>query len=100
MLEITHREYLNCTVLYSLLDQSISTPVIMKPCHRPATQCLTNLVFVSLIGLAVLFLSSIVILPLLRIILESVSIDNQSFALGIRSLVTKLFGNYHFVNVK
>lgn len=94
-LDKTNREYLNCTVLHSLLDPSVSTSVMMKPCHRPATHCITNLIFVSLIGLAVLFLSSIVILPLLRIILESVSIENQSFALGIRSLVTKLFGNYY-----
>jgi hypothetical protein len=49
-------------------------------------------VIVGFIGLGILFLSAIIILPLLRIILESVGLDNQSFALGIRSFITKLFG--------
>jgi hypothetical protein len=62
-------------------------------CTRPARHCMLNLVIVSAVGLLVLFLSSIVLLPILRIILESVNPENQSFALGIRSLITKLFGN-------
>ena len=45
------------------------------------------------VGFVVLFLSSSIIMPLLRVILESVDAENQSLALGIRSLLTKAFGN-------
>ena len=62
-------------------------------CSRPASQCVLNLILVSFICLVILFLSSIVFLPILRIFLESVDETNHSFALGIRSLMNKLFGN-------
>jgi hypothetical protein len=57
-------------------------------------------VIVGFVGLGILFLSAIIILPLLRIILESVGLDNQSFALGIRSFITKLFGKNTMFIVK
>ncbi|RNA02974.1 solute carrier organic anion transporter family member 4A1-like isoform X2 [Brachionus plicatilis] len=65
----------------------------MTTCSRPASQCILNLALVSVLSLVILFLSSIVFLPILRVLLESVGEENQSFALGIRSLVNKLFGN-------
>lgn len=88
--------YTKCSVLNSLIltsDQpNIGNTQILSPCSRPASHCVVHLILVCLIGLAVLFMSSLVILPLLRILLESVGVENQSFALGIRSLITKLFG--------
>lgn len=87
--------YSKCSVLdsYLSLNGLNETSTSLTPCQRPTPHCISNLVLVSFIGLGVLFLSSIVILPILRIILESVDEENQSFALGIRSLVTKLLGN-------
>jgi hypothetical protein len=88
--------YSNCRVLTALLQNNASSSggtTTLSPCSRPDKNCIGHLVIVSFAGLGILFLSSIVLLPLLRIILESIGPDNQSFALGIRSLLTKLFGN-------
>jgi hypothetical protein len=84
-------EYSNCIVLNNLINMTQLQAI--KNCKRPAEHCKSFLVLVGFIGLAILFLSAIIILPLLRIILESVDLENQSFALGIRSFITKLFGN-------
>lgn len=65
----------------------------LTACARPNPRGYRNLVFVAVFGFSILFLSSIIILPVLRIILECVSSENQSFALGIRSLVNKTLGN-------
>lgn len=90
----SNNKYSNCSILEDLINIDRKNDVtFLKDCTRPAPQCRTTLVIVAFIGLAVLFLSAIIILPLLRIILESVSLENQSFALGIRSFITKLFGN-------
>lgn len=88
--------YSKCMVLELFLKNEYNDSTALLPCQRPTPYCISNLVLVSLIGLAVLFLSSIVILPVLRIILESINVENQSFALGIRSLITKLLGLYYY----
>ncbi|CAF0861891.1 unnamed protein product [Brachionus calyciflorus] len=81
--------FFKCLGIDSYLNQSI----FLQPCSRPNNYCTLNLIGISMNGLVVLFLSSIVILPILRIILESIDVENQSFALGIRSLINRLFGN-------
>ena len=92
--QIENNKYKDCIVLEKLIkiNETQEKPYL-RECSRPASHCKNNLVIVGFIGLAVLFLSAIIILPLLRVILESVSLENQSFALGIRSFITKLFGN-------
>ena len=89
----TPLNYSECRVLDLLLKNRNVSERTLIPCPRPDKNCIGHLVLVSVAGLGILFLSSIVILPLLRIILESIGPENQSFALGIRSLLTKLFGN-------
>lgn len=82
----------NSTSSSLTLADTILENSVLQPCPRPNPRGVRNLVLVSFVGFAILFLSSIVIMPILRVILESISKDNQSFALGIRSLVNKLFG--------
>lgn len=96
--QTSNKEYTDCSVLENLINVNRTQEVsVLRECSRPAKHCKANLVVVGFIGLAVLFLSAIIILPLLRVILESVSLENQSFALGIRSFITKLFGNLIFI---
>ena len=94
--------YTNCSVLNSILSSTensdTSSSQSLFACSRPASNCIIHLVLISMIGLMVLFMSSMVILPLLRILLECVDSENHSFALGIRSLITKLFGKFHILN--
>jgi organic anion transporter 4A len=89
-----HHSYTGCSILEKIINNNHNqTQAFLATCSRPDRNCIGNLVLVSIFGLLILFLSSVVILPLLRIILESIGEENQSFALGIRSLLTKLFGN-------
>ena len=90
----TTNNYADCIVLDSLLrlQANRSNINIVQACDRPAHKCMLNLVLVCFVGFAILFLSSLIFVPFLRILLESAGEENQSFALGIRSLVTKLFG--------
>jgi hypothetical protein len=90
--------YDNCSVLYSLLlnnslVNSTTNDIKLNACDRPASHCMNNLIVVIIFGFSYLFLSSLAALPLLRIVLESVNSTNQAFALGIKSFITKLFGN-------
>lgn len=87
--------FTNCTILSQLLRNKTepADQATLLPCSRPDKNCIKELIFVGFVGLGILFLSSIIILPLLRILLESIGPDNQSFGLGIRSFMTKLFGN-------
>jgi hypothetical protein len=87
----TTKNYDNCTIMNLLLNKTESKNNALTECSRPAKHCLTNLIIACLFGFITLFLSSIIIIPLLRIILDS-SKENQAFALGIRSMTTKLFG--------
>lgn len=83
--------YLKCAQLETIENTTHSLAVV--GCSRPANQCKHSLIIVSLGCTIVLSLSTIVIIPILKVILSCVNEDNQSFALGIRSLVNKLFGN-------
>jgi organic anion transporter 4A len=85
-------EYSNCLLLNNLANLTISDNVKLEQCSRPANECILRLVIVCVFGLLVLFLSSVILMPILKIILGCVEVESQSFALGIRSLVTKLFG--------
>lgn len=91
-----HYGFTDCSVLDSLLTTTANNASYnpsIYPCPRPNPRGYRNLAFISAFGFSILFLSSIIILPVLRVILESVSTENQSFALGIRSLVNKTLGN-------
>lgn len=94
--------YTNCFMLTKLVKTSSSfdnDDLILKACSRPATQCVYRLVISSFIGLLVLFLSSTTLMPILKIILDCVDVKIQSFALGIRSLVTKLIGMHWYYSL-
>ena len=94
-------EYSNCYLLNNLAMLTISDNVTLQKCSHPANQCVLRLVVVCIFGFLVLFLSSVTLMPILKIILGCVEVESQSFALGIRSLVTKLFGKkIHLVNIK
>lgn len=82
----------NCYLLNNLVNMTMSDNEVLQKCSRPASQCTMRLVIVCFFGLLVLSLSSVILMPILKIILGCVEIESQSFALGIRSLVTKLLG--------
>ena len=86
------KTYGNCYLLNNLANLTMSDNAVLTPCAHPASQCTMRLVIVCIVGLVVLFMSSIVLMPILKIILGCVDVESQSFALGIRSLVTKLLG--------
>lgn len=97
---LNNRHFTDCSVLDLLIMSNMTTNTTndfesnrLTVCARPNPRGYRNLAFISVFGFSILFLSSIIILPVLRVILESVSAENQSFALGIRSLVNKTFGN-------
>jgi hypothetical protein len=83
--------YLKCAQL-KILEKSADDLTLVS-CSRPANQCKYLMILASLGGTCVLCLSSLVLIPILKVILSCVNEDNQSFALGIRSFVNKLFGN-------
>ena len=90
-------KYSNCIILDELIGLHSNDSVsLLEKCSEPAHNCMSNLIYVCLTCLCILFLSSLVVMPKIRILLESVDVENQSFILGIRSFVSKLFGNNSF----
>jgi organic anion transporter 4A len=82
----------SCHVLNYLAKLEDAEGVQLSTCSRPAAHCTVRLIIVCFVGFIVLFMSSIILMPILKIILGCVDVESQSFALGIRSFVTKLFG--------
>jgi hypothetical protein len=91
--DLSMQTFARCIVLETLVGFSVNNNTnLLEKCSRSAQNCVKSLMPVYLPGFCILFLSSLTILPLMLVLLDSVDEENQSLVLGMRSFLTRLFG--------